>query len=82
MSETEKKVFTIDQVPEPDDLRNVIYSMVAIPHLSPVNIFNDFASPAIDPTQVGKEDLSGAGIFQIDEDGNTQVWAEPEQDYD
>jgi len=69
MSETENKTFTIDQVPEPADLRNVIYSMVAIPHLSPVNIFNEFASPAIDPTQVGKEDLSSAGTFQIDEDG-------------
>ena len=69
MSETENKIFTIDQVSEPEDLRNVIYSMVAIPHLSPVNIFNEFASPEIDPTQVGKEDLSGAGIFQIDDEG-------------
>jgi len=69
MSETEINVFTIDQVAEPEDLRNVIYSMVAIPHLSPVNIFNEFAAPAIDSTQVGKEDLSGAGIFQIDDDG-------------
>ena len=69
MSQTEKKIFTIDQVPEPDDLRNVIYSMVAIPHLSPVNIFNEFASAAIDSTQVGKDDPNGAGIFQIDEEG-------------
>ena len=69
MSETETKLFTIDQVPEPDDLRNVVYSMIAIPHLSPVNIFNEFASAAIDSKQVGKDDLSGAGIFQIDEDG-------------
>ena len=70
MAETENKIFTIDQVTEPDDLRNVIYSMVAIPHLSPVNIFNEFAAPAINSTEVGKEDLNGAGIFQIDEDGN------------
>jgi len=69
MSETETKLFTIDQVPEPDDLRNVIYSMLAIPHLSPVNIFSEFASAAIDSKLVGKDDLSGAGIFQIDEDG-------------
>ena len=69
MSETETKVFTIDQVSEPEDLRNVIYSMIAIPHLSPVNIFSEFASAAIDSKQVGKDDLSGAGIFQIDEDG-------------
>jgi len=66
MSETEKKIFTIDLVPEPVDLRNVIYSMVAIPHLSPVNLFNEFASKAIDATQVGKDDINGAGIFQID----------------
>jgi phosphoribosylformylglycinamidine synthase len=70
MAETETEVFTIDQVPEPTDLRNVIYSMVAMPHLSPVNLFNEFASSAIDPTQVGKEDLFGAGIFHID-DSNT-----------
>jgi phosphoribosylformylglycinamidine (FGAM) synthase-like enzyme len=69
MSTAESKIFTIDQVQEPEDLRNVIYSMVAIPHLSPVNIFNEFASPAIESTQVGKEDLSSAGIFQIDENG-------------
>ncbi len=69
MSETERKNFTIDQVPEPDDLRNVIYSMIAIPHLSPVNIFNEYASSAIDSTQVGKEDLSGAGTFQINGKG-------------
>lgn len=69
MSETAKKIFSIDQVPEPVDLRNVIYSMVAIPHLSPVSIFNEFASSAIDSTQVGKDDLNGAGIFQIDENG-------------
>lgn len=69
MSEQEKKILTIDQVPEPDDLRNIIYSMIAIPHLSPVNIFSEFASAAIDSTQVGKEDLSGTGIFEIDEGG-------------
>ena len=40
MSETETKVFTIDQVSEPDDLRNVIYSMIDIPNFSPVNIFS------------------------------------------
>jgi phosphoribosylformylglycinamidine synthase subunit PurL len=69
MSDTESKYFAIDQVPEPDDLRNIVYSMIAIPHLSPVNIFSEYASNAIEPTQVGKEDLSGAGLFQIDEEG-------------
>jgi len=69
MSETENKLFNIDQIPEPEDLRNVIYSMIAIPHLSPVNIFNEYASSAIDSTQIGKEDLSNSGIFQVDGEG-------------
>ncbi len=69
MSETEEKLFNIDQVPEPEDLRSVIYSMIAIPHLSPVNIFNEFASTAIDSKLIGKDDLSGAGIFKIDDSG-------------
>ena len=67
MSDIESPVFNIEQVPEPEDLQNVIFSMVAMPHLSPVNLFNEFASPAIDPSQVGNEDLFGAGTFQIDE---------------
>ena len=60
---SENETFTIEQVAEPEDLQNVIYSMVAIPHLSPVNIFNDFASPMPDPKEVGKEDLGEAGIL-------------------
>ncbi len=68
MAEPENMELTIDQIPEPEDLQSVIYSMVAIPHLSPVNIFNEFAAPDPDPSQVGKDDPGEAGIFQIDAD--------------
>ncbi|MCX6228559.1 MAG: AIR synthase-related protein [Bacteroidia bacterium] len=71
MSELNGTAFTIDQIPEPDDLRNVIYSMIAIPHLSPVNIFNEFSPVSIDSNQIGKDDLSGVGVFEADEAGNT-----------
>jgi phosphoribosylformylglycinamidine synthase len=63
------ETFKIDQIAEPEDLQSVIYAMVAIPHLSPVNIFNDFASPVPDPNDKGKEDLNESGIFQIDGEG-------------
>jgi phosphoribosylformylglycinamidine synthase len=66
MYEKEKKPFSIDLVPEPDSLQSVIYSMVAIPHLSPVNFFNDFSAMVDDPSQLGKDDTSEAGIFEID----------------
>ena len=55
MSENSPKSFTIDQIAEPDDLQSVIYSMLAIPHLSPVNIFNEFAAPDLDPSQLGSD---------------------------
>lgn len=69
MSETSQKPLHIDQIPEPEDLQSVIYSMLAIPHLSPVNIFNDFAAPDLDPSQISEPNADDSGIFQLDDDG-------------
>ena len=66
MSENSPKSFTIDQIPEPEDIQSVIYSMLAIPHLSPVNIFNEFAAPDLDPSQMSNDNTDDSGIFQID----------------
>lgn len=68
MSEKSPKPFTIDQIAEPDDLQSVVYGMLAIPHLSPVNIFNEFAAPDLDPSQVGIDNADDSGIFQLDDD--------------
>ncbi len=68
MSENSPKPFTIDQIAEPADLQSVIYSMLAIPHLSPVNIFNEFAAPDLDPSQMSIDNADDSGIFQIDEE--------------
>lgn len=68
MSENISKPFTIDQIPEPEDIQSVIYSMLAIPHLSPVNIFNEFAAPDLDPSQLNSDINEDSGIFQLDDD--------------
>ncbi|MCL4483251.1 MAG: AIR synthase-related protein [Bacteroidetes bacterium] len=68
MSENSPKPFTIDQIAEPEDLQSVIYSMLAIPHLSPVNIFNEFAAPDLDPAQMSIDNTDDSGIFQLDDD--------------
>jgi phosphoribosylformylglycinamidine synthase len=67
MSGNNPKPFTIDQIPEPDDVQSVIYSMLAIPHLSPVNIFNEFAAPDLDPSQINIDNMDDSGIFQLDD---------------
>jgi len=66
MHETKITMPLIDQIPEPEDIQNVIYSMVAIPHLSPVNYFNLFADSEVNPAEFGNDDISEAGIFEID----------------
>lgn len=67
MSENSPKSFSIDQISVPEDVQSVIYSMLAIPHLSPVNIFNEFAAQDLDPSQMGNDNIDDSGIFQLDE---------------
>ncbi|MEI7829076.1 MAG: AIR synthase-related protein [Prolixibacteraceae bacterium] len=68
MSDNSPKPFSIDQIPVPEDVQSVIYSMLAIPHLSPVNIFNEFAAPDLDPSQMGNDNMDDSGIFQLDDE--------------
>jgi phosphoribosylformylglycinamidine (FGAM) synthase-like enzyme len=68
MSENSTKPFVIDQISEPDDIQSVIYSMLAIPHLSPVNIFNEFAAPDLDPSQMSEDNNDDSGIFLMDDE--------------
>jgi phosphoribosylformylglycinamidine synthase len=68
MTENTSTLFSIDQIAEPEDIQSVIFSMVAIPHLSPVNIFNEFEAPDPDPSNMTSEDQDDSGIFQIDAD--------------
>lgn len=63
--ENENVILSIDQVPEPEDIQNVVYSMMAIPHLSPVDVFNDLTND-VNPSDLWKDDTSEAGIFEID----------------
>jgi phosphoribosylformylglycinamidine synthase len=66
MHETKITIPLIDQIPEPKDIQSVIYSMVAIPHLSPVDSFGTISDLGVDPSEFGKDDASEAGIFEID----------------
>ncbi|MCL3781575.1 hypothetical protein EMN47_14395 [Prolixibacteraceae bacterium JC049] len=67
MQENQKgNVFSINQIPEPHDINEVIYSLMVNPNLAPVNYFNEFSDDAIDPENVVSKDTDGAGIFEVD----------------
>jgi len=52
--------FDINQIPEPENISDVIYSLMVNPNITPLNYFNDFTEDS--------EDLDDSGIFEL-EDG-------------
>lgn len=61
--------FDINQIPEPEDISDVIYNLMVNPNLSPINYFNDFADSEPDPkgdkdtgnTELGLIELPNGG---------------------
>ncbi|MDP4185203.1 MAG: AIR synthase-related protein [Bacteroidota bacterium] len=58
--------FTIDVVQDPEDISDVIYSLMVNPNLAPVNYFNDFSEEPIDPKLISSNDTEDSGIIQLD----------------
>lgn len=75
MSEVIQKVsnFSIESVPEPVNLEDVIYSLMVNPNLSSINYFNDFSELNISPDSIGDSDSDESGLFDLDLNGNKMV---------
>lgn len=75
MKETaqQEKEFTIDSVPEPEDMDQVIFSLMVNPNLSSINYFNDFSDQVISPESLGDGDNDEIGLFDIDETGTSMA---------
>lgn len=65
-----EKEFTIDSIPEPENLEDVIFSLMVNPNLSSINYFNDFGEMNISPDSIGSSDTDETGLFDIDSNGN------------
>lgn len=66
----QEQEFTIDSIPEPSDIENVIYSLMVNPNLSTINYFNDFKEAGISPESIGHDDNEEIGLFDL---GNTSM---------
>ena len=67
MQEQDEMGFEIEQIPEPEKINEVIYSLMVNPNLTPLNYFNDFSDLVPDPKNIGT-DSEDSGIFEL-EDG-------------
>ena len=56
-----EKSFSIDQIPEPKNLEDVVFSLMVNPNLSSINYFNDFSEQEISPESIGDNDTDAGG---------------------
>ncbi len=64
------KGYSIDQIQEPEDIGDVIYSMMVNANLSSINYFNDFTDQGLSPDSIGGLDTDERGIFELDNHGH------------
>ena len=61
--------FDINQIPEPEDINEVIMNLMVNPNLSPLNYFNDFTDGLSGVTSLNHDLINDPGIFEL-EDGS------------
>ena len=64
-----EKEFTINSIPLPEKIDDVIFSLMVNPNLSSINYFNDFGEGNISPDLIGDSDTDETGLFDIDSTG-------------
>ncbi len=64
----QKQGFSIGSIPEPQDIENVVFSLMVNPNLSSINYFNDFSEMPVSPEAIG-DDNDEIGLFDIDSTG-------------
>ena len=69
----EENNFTIESISEPENLEDVIYSLMVNPNLSSINYFNDFGELNISPDSIGNSDTDESGLFDFDANGSKIV---------
>lgn len=61
--------FSIDRIPDPENIEDVIYSLMVSPNLASINYFNDFSDLGISPDSIGDTDNEETGIFELENTG-------------
>lgn len=55
--------FQIEQIPEEQDIHDIIYNLMADPNLAAINYFNDFSEGSIDLSTMSNDENEETGMF-------------------
>lgn len=59
----EIREFKIDQIPEEQNIQDIIFNLMADPNLAPINYFNDFSEETVDVASMANDETDETGIF-------------------
>lgn len=66
LSERDLSGFSIDDIAEPENIEDVIYTLMVNPNLSTINYFNDFSEMNLTRDDLEEEDTDESGIFELE----------------
>jgi len=55
--------FTIDQLPEEQDIQDIAYNLMADPNLAAINYFNDFSDDSLNLSAISNDENEETGMF-------------------
>jgi len=55
--------FSIEQLPEEQDIQDIVYQLMADPNLAAINYFNDFSDESIDLSSISNDETDETGMF-------------------
>lgn len=64
-----EELYVLESIPEPENIEEVIFSLMVNPNLSTINYFNDFNDQSISPEAIGNSDTEESGLFEYDNCG-------------
>ncbi len=65
MSEQKDEImeFTLDQIPEEQDIHDIVFNLMADPNLAAINYFNDFSEGSVDLSAISNDENDETGMF-------------------
>ncbi len=74
MSEkTPPRAFVIDAIPDPENLEDVIFSLMVNPNLSMINYFNDFSDQNVSMADLESDGFNESGFFELNATGQSMA---------
>ena len=59
----EIREFTIDLIPEEQDIQDIVFNLMVDPNLAPINYFNDFSEESVDVSAISNDETDETGLF-------------------